>query len=92
MPRSARRDINLKQSMQASLARLRAAATTRHHHIEKISGDTMYLATHILVTFTNKGEGVGGEGVGGEGANCATQAHFRLKTTKHPRTAGTPNT
>lgn len=47
-------DMSLKQSMQVSMATLRAA-TTRHHYTDSISGDTYH---PIYLPLPVKGRGV----------------------------------
>ena len=59
----AKRNASLEQGAQVSTATQRAATTTRHHHTEKLSGDTY----QPLYSPKTSKEG---------GANCRTKAQF----------------
>ena len=62
----AKRNTSIKQGTQVSTVIQRAVTTTRHHHIEKLSGDT-YKPASLLRPAKRQGRG---------GANCYTNAQF----------------
>ena len=65
----AKRIVSVMQGTQVSMATQRVAFTTRHHHTEKLSGDTYQ---PVYLPWPAKREGR-------EGANCCTNAELVLE-------------
>ena len=65
----AKRNASIEQGMQVSKATQRAATTTRHHHTEKLSGDT-YQPVYLPRPAKREGRG---------GVNCRTNAQIRAR-------------
>ena len=65
----AKQNASIEQGTQVSTATQRAATTTRHHHTDKLSGDTYQ---PVYLPWPAKREGRGG-------ANCLTNAQIRAR-------------
>ena len=65
----AKQNASIEQGTQVSMATQRAATTTRHHHTDKLSGDTYQ---PVYLPWPAKREGRGG-------ANCRTNAQIRAR-------------
>ena len=72
----AKRNASIEQGMQVSTATQRAATTTRHHHTDKLSGDTYQ---PVYLPWPAKREGRGAEG------QTAAQMHkYELEIARLP--------
>ena len=73
-----KRNTSIEQGMQVSTATQRVATTTRHRHMEKLSGDA-YQPVYLPRPAKKEGRG---------GTNCCTNAQFGAQNAGPPR-AGT---